>query len=239
MKPDEAGKGMAVVKLAALAGLLLAGLLVARSATAGDVLSAEFIASVADSTWAPVLFVVLYVAATALAMPSAAILTLVGGAVFGLFWGTVLTTVAANLGATAAFFLARSLGRGGVERLAGAHLNRFDDAICEYGFRCLLVLRLIPLVPFNALNFVSGLTALRWPTYAIATALGILPGTIVYTLFADAILAGSQEASREAFLKVLISGGLLVMLTFFPAVKRRLSQRSGSADPSPTATTKL
>lgn len=234
MTPDEAGKGMAVVKLAALAGLLLAGLLVARSATAGDVLSAEFIASVADSTWAPALFVVLYVAATALAMPGA-ILTLAGGAVFGPVWGTVLTMVGANLGATAAFFMARSLGRGGVERLAGARLKRFDDAVCNHGLRCLLVLRLIPLVPFNALNFASGLTALRWPTYAIATALGILPGTIVYTLFAHAILAGSQEASREAFLKVLISGGLLVMLTLLPAVKRRLRQTPGSVDPSPTA----
>ncbi len=234
MKPDEPGKGAAVVKLAALVGLLLAGLLVARSTTAGDVLSAEFIASLADSTWAPVLFVVLYVAATALAMPGA-ILTLAGGAVFGLFWGTVLTTVAANLGATAAFFVARSLGRDGVERLIGARLKRFDDAICDSGLQCLLVLRLIPVVPFNALNFASGLTALRWPTYAAATALGILPGTIVYTMFADAILAGSQGASREAFLKVLITGGLLVMLTFLPAIKRRLARTSGSAGPSPTS----
>ncbi len=223
MKPDESGKGAAVVKLAALAGLLLAGLLVARSTIAGNVLSAAFIASLADSTWAPVLFVVLYVAASALAMPGA-ILTLAGGAVFGPFWGTVLTMVGANLGATAAFFIARSLGRDGVERLAGARLKTFDDAICDYGFQCLLVLRLIPLVPFNALNFAFGLTALRWPTYAIATALGILPGTIVYTMFADAILAGSQEASREAFLKVLIYGGLLVMLTFLPAIKRRLAR---------------
>ncbi len=226
MKQDEAGRGATLVKLAALVGLLLAGFLVARSTSAGDVLSVEFIASLAGSPWAPVLFVVVYVAATASAMPGA-ILTLAGGAVFGLFWGTVLTTVGANLGATAAFFIARSLGRDGVERLAGARLQRFDDAICDHGLQCLLVLRLIPLVPFNALNFASGLTALRWPTYAIGTALGILPGTIVYTMFADAILAGSQEASRAAFLKVLISGGLIVMLTFLPAIKRRLTRTAG------------
>ncbi|GMR12482.1 MAG: TVP38/TMEM64 family protein [Gemmatimonadota bacterium] len=234
MRPDQVGKGAAVAKLATLAGLLLAGFLVARSTTAGEVLSAEFIQSMADSRWAPVSFVVLYTVATALAMPGF-ILTLAGGAVFGWFWGTVLNAVAANLGATAAFFIARRLGRNGVERLAGARLKRFDDAICDYGFQCLLVLRLIPLVPFNALNFASGLTALRWPKYAIATAVGILPGTIVYTIFADAIIAGAREASREAFLMVLISGGLLVMLTFLPAIKRRLARTSGSATPSPTA----
>ncbi len=197
MKQDEAGRGATFVKLAALVGLLLAGFLVARSTRAGDVLSAEFITSLAGSPWAPVLFVVVYVAATASAMPGA-ILTLAGGAVFGLFWGTVLTTVAANLGATAAFFIARSLGRDGVERLAGARLQRFDDAICDYGLQCLLVLRLVPLVPFNALNFASGLTALRWPTYAIGTALGILPGTIVYTMFADAILPPVPYARMDA-----------------------------------------
>lgn len=221
-----------MVKLAALAGLLLAGFLVARFATAGDVLSAELITSLADSKWAPVLFVVLYVGATALAMPGA-ILTLAGGAVFGPLWGTVLTMVGANLGATAAFFIARSLGRDGVERLAGARLKAFDNTVCDYGLKCLLMLRLIPLVPFNALNFGYGLTALPWPTYAIGTALGILPGTIVYTMFADAILAGSQEASRAAFLKVMIFGGLLVMIMLLPAIKRRLTWASGATDPSP------
>lgn len=221
-----------MVKLAALVGLLLAGFLVARFATAGDVLSAELITSLADSKWAPVLFVVLYVGATALAMPGA-ILTLAGGAVFGPLWGTVLTMVGANLGATAAFFIARSLGRDGVERLAGARLKAFDNTVCDYGLKCLLMLRLIPLVPFNALNFGYGLTALPWPTYAIGTALGILPGTIVYTMFADAILAGSQEASRAAFLKVMIFGGLLVMIMLLPAIKRRLTRASGAADPSP------
>ncbi len=223
-----------MVKLAALVGLLLAGFLVARFATAGDVLSAELIASLVDSKWAPVLFVVLYVGATALAMPGA-ILTLAGGAVFGPLWGTVLTMVGANLGATAAFFIARSLGRDGVERIAGARLKAFDNAVCDYGLKCLLMLRLIPLVPFNALNFGYGLTALPWPTYAIGTALGILPGTIVYTMFADAILAGSQEASRAAFLKVMIFGGLLVMIMLLPAIKRRLTRASGAADPSPTS----
>ena len=228
----ENGKGVALFRLAALAGLLLASILVARSARVGEVLTVEFISSLGESTWAPIVFVGVYIGATALAMPGA-ILTLVGGAVFGLFWGTVLTTLAANTGATVAFFLARSLGRDGVERLAGPRLRKFDDAICDYGLQCLLVLRLIPLVPFNVLNFASGLTALRWPTYAIATGLGILPGTIVYTMFADAILSGSQDASQAAFLRVLVSGSLLVTLTFLPAVKRRLKRTREPVDLSP------
>ena len=77
------------------------------------------------------------------------------------------------------------------------------------------------MVPFNLLNFTSGLTALPWRTYAAATAVGILPGTLIYTFFADAILSGSREATRGAFVRVLIAGGLLVLLSFVPTLARR------------------
>ncbi len=70
--------------------------------------------------------------------------------------------------------------------------------------------------------FASGLTALRWRSYAAATALGILPGTLVYTFFADAILRGSREATRGAFVRVAIAGSLLILLSFAPALARRL-----------------
>ena len=86
-----------------------------------------------------------------------------------------------------------------------------STAIVErHGFQGLLTLRLIPLVPFNALNFGSGLMTLRWRTYAIATVVGILPGTAIYTFFADALLQGSQEASRDALARLILAGALLV-----------------------------
>ena len=109
-------------------------------------------------------------------------------------------------------------------------MRRLDTVAGRHGFRGLLVLRLIPAVPFNVLNFGPGLTAMTWKAYAGATALGIIPGTAVYTLFADALLQGSQDASRTAFGRVLLAGVLLAALTLIPAVlKKRGISLPGSA----------
>ena len=86
----------------------------------------------------------------------------------------------------------------------------------------MLVLRLVPLVPFNALNFGSGLTSLRWPDYALATVVGILPGTLVYTFFADALVLGSTQAGREASVRLWIAAGLFLALSLIPVVARKL-----------------
>ena len=222
----DPGGGRAYVKLALFALLIFSGLLLARFTPLGALLTQEGIGSaigeLRGSGWAPVLFIALYAGATAMAIPGT-ILTLAGGALFGFFWGTVFNTIAANIGANLAFLVARLLGREGIERLCGPRLARLDDATKEHGFQGLFLLRLVPLVPFNALNFGSGLTALRWRTYALATVIGIFPGTVVYTMFADALLQGSQEASREALLRVLISGALLVFLSFLPKIMKKLN----------------
>ncbi len=221
------GRG-ALLRLAVLAALLAAGALAAAFTPLGEYLSRDGIGQAIEwlrgSRWAPVVYVFVYAAATGLAIPGS-VLTLAGGAMFGVVWGTVYTTIAANIGANLAFGVGRFLGRDGVRRLAGDRLDALDRATSEHGFQGLLTLRLIPVVPFNALNFGSGLTSIGWGTYALATAIGIFPGTLVYTMFADALLAGSREASRDALLRVLFSGGLLVLLSFLPAIARRLGIR--------------
>ena len=223
------------VKLGALVALVAGGALLAILSPLGSYLSREGVGEaitwLRGSTAAPLVYVVVYAAATALAIPGS-ILTLAGGAMFGVLWGTVYTTIAANIGANLAFGVGRVLGRDGIERLAGSRLEALDRATETHGFRGLLTLRLIPAVPFNALNFGSGLTSIRWPTYAGATAIGIFPGTLVYTMFADALLAGSQEASRDALLRVLLSGALLVLLSFLPVLARRLGIRIPGATAS-------
>ena len=218
----------ALLRLAILAGILLGGGVAAALTPAGDYLSREGIGQAIEwlrgSTAAPIIYITVYTAATALAIPGS-ILTIAGGAMFGVLWGTVYTTVGANLGANAAFGIARYLGRGGIERIAGSRLDGLDRATENHGFRGLLALRLIPAVPFNALNFGSGLTSIRWSRYAVATLIGIFPGTLVYTMFADALLVGSQEASRDALVRVLIAGALLVLLSFLPTLVKRLKIR--------------
>ncbi len=203
----------------------------ARLTPLGEHLSREGIGQAVEwlrgNPLAPAVFVGTYAAFTALALPGA-VLTLAGGAVFGFGWGVAYNTIAANLGANAAFLIARNLGRDGVRRLAGDDsktLARLDSVVARHGFRGLLTLRLIPLVPFNALNFGSGLTNLKWSAYAAATAIGIVPGTVVYTFFADALLQGSQEASRGALVRLLAAGVLLAALSFLPALLKRLRVR--------------
>ena len=231
MAEVESGRAGALVKLGILVVILLAGLLIAPRTPLGPYLTREGIFQVMD--WlrdhpiAPVIFVALYAGATALAVPGT-ILTLAGGALFGLYWGTLFNLLAANIGANAAFLIARTLGRDGVRKLMGddsSVLARLDGIVERHGFQGLLTLRLIPLIPFNALNFGSGLMSLSWRTYAAATVIGIVPGTAVYTFFADALLEGSREATVEAWTRVAFAGVLLVLLSLLPAILKRLGVR--------------
>jgi len=228
---DVNNRWSGVLKLAILAVLVVAGILLVRFTPVGGLLSREGIlrgvAYLRASPVAPLIFVPLYAGAVALAIPGT-IPTLAGGAVFGLWWGTVFNWLGATIGANLAYLLARFLGRDGIEELLGEKarkwpaMEKLDRAVQAHGFRGMLTLRLIPVVPFNALNFGGGLVGMSWPTYALATGLGILPGTFVYTMFADALLEGSTQASRQAFVRMAVAGALLVFLSFLPAILKRL-----------------
>ena len=228
---ERKGRAGALLKLGAFVLVIIGGYLIAKATPAGDYLTREGIGQGIDwlrgNPWAPVIFVGIYTTATALAVPGT-ILTLAGGAVFGFYWGTLYNFIAANIGANAAFLIARSLGGDAVGRLIGKDskvLNKLDGIVERHGFRGLLTLRLIPLAPFNALNFGAGLMRLKWRDYAIATLVGILPGTAIYTFFADALLQGSQEASRDALWRLIAAGVLLVLLSFLPAILKKMNVR--------------
>ena len=218
-------RARAALKLLALAAILGGAWFIVQTTPARDYFTREGVGRVAETLrhawWAPAAFVAVYVVACALDF-SGAVLTLAGGAIFGFWWGSLLNTIGANLGATVAFWVARGLGHDSVRALLGDRMAGFDRFAQEAGFTWLLRLRLIPFVPFNLLNFAAGLTAMPWRRYAAATAIGILPATLVYSFFATALLAESQEASRAALVRVLIAGGLLILLSFVPAVGRRL-----------------
>lgn len=228
---DVKNRNRGLMRLLALATVIAGGILIASFTPLGGYLSREGVARGVEvlrgSSLAPLIFVPIYAGAVAVGIPGT-ILTLAGGAVFGLWWGTLLNWLGATIGANLAYLLARFLGREGITQLLGARvekwpaMERLDRAVGEHGFRGMLTLRLIPVVPFNALNFGGGLVGMSWPSYAVSTALGILPGTFVYTMFADALLQGSTEASRDAFLRMAISGVLLVILSFLPVILKKL-----------------
>ncbi|MDP9377589.1 MAG: TVP38/TMEM64 family protein, partial [Actinomycetota bacterium] len=128
---------------------------------------------------APVVFVLLYAALTVLLIPGA-VRSLLAGALFGPVWGTVLTVVAATIGASAAFLIARSVGRAHVERIAGPRITQIDRWITDRGLGAVLFVRLVPLFPFNTVNYAAGLTGLRLRTFAFGTLVGVIPGTTAY-----------------------------------------------------------
>lgn len=222
------------LKLLSLLAFILTGVLVVRFTPLGGLLSRQGVIRgveyLRQSPVAPLIFVPVYAGAVALAIPGT-IPTLAGGAVFGLWWGTLLNWLGATIGANLAYLLARFLGRDGIRQLLGkkaeewSAMDRLDRAVKAHGFRGMLTLRLIPVVPFNALNFGGGLVGMGWPGYALATGIGILPGTFVYTMFADALLEGSTRASRDAFLRMAVAGLLLVFLSFLPALLKRFRVR--------------
>jgi len=225
-----------LLKLLGLVAVLVAAAYALQASPARGVFTlqgaAKLVAALRELWWAPFAFVAAYTVAAALDF-SGLVLTLAGGAVFGFWWGALLNLVGANLGASAAFWIARLLGREGLHALLGSRLAGLDRLAQQVGFAWLLRLRLIPVVPFNLLNFASGLTAMPWRTYAAATAVGVVPATLVYTFFADALLSGSHEAGHRAFVRVLVAGALLVLLSFVPTIARKVGFTVRASDRPP------
>lgn len=125
-------------------------------------------------------FFTLYVVVTALSIPGAAVMSLAGGAIFGLFWGTLIISFASTLGATLCFIGSRFLFRGFVEKRFVQAYERIDRGLKSEGVFYLFSLRLIPAIPFFLINLVFGLTRMKTTTFFIVSQIGMLPGTIAY-----------------------------------------------------------
>ncbi|WP_300659277.1 FAD-dependent oxidoreductase [Hydrogenophaga sp.] len=158
----------------------------------------------------------LYVVATALSFPGAAIITLAGGAIFGLWWGTLLVSFASSLGATLAFLVSRFVLRDSIEAQFGNRLAEINRGIEKDGAFYLFTLRLIPVVPFFVINLVMGLTKMKALTFYAVSQIGMLAGTLVY------VNAGTQLAQIDS-LKGILSPALLgsfVLLGVFPLIAK-------------------
>ncbi len=167
------------------------------------------------------LYVALYAGQTALSLPGATILTLAGGFLFGTLLGALYVNVAATTGATLAFLAARYLLHAAVERRFGPRLESIQAGFARNAFAFLLTLRLIPLFPFFLVNLAAGLTRVRLGTYVLATAIGILPASLVFSNAGRQL--GSIESLRDvASPRVLGAFVLLGLLALAPVAYHRL-----------------
>jgi pyruvate/2-oxoglutarate dehydrogenase complex dihydrolipoamide dehydrogenase (E3) component/uncharacterized membrane protein YdjX (TVP38/TMEM64 family) len=158
----------------------------------------------------------IYITVTGLSLPGATVLTLAGGAIFGLLWGTVIVSFASSIGATLAFLAARFLFRDAVKSRFCCRIQEIDEGINRDGAFYLLTLRLIPLFPFFMINLALGLTALKTRTYYWVSQVGMLAGTLIY------VNAGTQLAKIES-MSGIVSPALLgsfVLLGLFPLLAK-------------------
>ena len=167
---------------------------------------------------AALLFFLAYVAVTGLSLPGAAMMTLVAGAIFGLFWGTILVSFASSIGATLAFLASRFLLRDWVQSRFGERLRAINSGVAKEGGFYLFTLRLVPVFPFFMINLLMGLTPMGAATFYWVSQVGMLAGTLVY------VNAGTQLAGISSFSGIL-SPGLIAsfaLLGIFPLIAKKI-----------------
>jgi len=163
-------------------------------------------------------YMLVYIAVTGLSLPGATILTLAGGAVFGIFWGTLIVSFASTIGATLAFLAARFLFRDTVHAKFGARLKAIDEGVEKEGGFYLFTLRLVPVFPFFMINLLMGLTNMRVSVFYLVSQVGMLAGTVVY------VNAGTQLAKIDSLAGILSPAllGSFVLLGIFPLLAKKI-----------------
>lgn len=225
------GKG-AIFKALLLVVFIAVAVYVVRFTAVKDLLTVERMKHFLDTSglWAPVIFIAIYTVGICLFVPGT-VLTTIGAAIFGAYWGFLYVLIAAILGASAAFFIGRYLGRDFAASVIGDRLRRYDEAIERNGFATVLYLRLI-YFPFTAMNFGMGLTRVRFRDYFWGTVLGIIAGTFIITFFVGTIKevwAGGDWSKLWSF-KVVFSVALFVFSLFIPKIIKKIRKEETHAD---------
>lgn len=170
-------------------------------------------------SWAAVAYIGLFTLLPAFFFP-VAVLALAGGLLFGLLWGSLYTFLGAILNCTLMFFLARYVGRQKVQALLNKKRNvRWQQLLSgNTGFLLLVVLRLIPAVPYNLINYAFGLSSMPYPTYILASAIGIIPGTVAFINIGDKVLdmRSSDFWAAIGFLLLLLAATALLGRQLYP-----------------------
>jgi len=219
---DRQSNTLAILRLGLLAVLLIifgGGLITLGTDGMGDLLE-----QASESRWGIVGFIAVYILLVVAFAPGTAA-TITSAVVFGFGTGLFVSLIGASIGATAAFVISRALGRDGAVALLGDRLASIDEFLGKREFISLLILRLLPVVPFNGLNYASGLSSVKLRNYVPATILGILPGT---TLTTFTVSRAGEPSSAGFIFGVILTVVAIIVSTVL--AKRATSRRS--IDPS-------
>lgn len=227
----------ALFRLGALLLLLVVVGVVASRSGLLDLRDPEALLSAIDSVRAvpgiQLWFVLAYIVVATFGLPATP-LTLAGGILFGTALGSGLNWLGATGGATGTYLLARAVGGDSLRGLLGGQAARLDLLAGKRGFGTLFRLRLLPVIPFNALSFTAALSGIGLRPYVAATGLGILPGTIIYTYFAGSLVGGVSGASSAARTNLIVASILLLLLSFLPTIIKKVRGESSTPAEQPT-----
>ncbi len=180
--------------------------------------------------WGPAVFFLIYVAGTVAAIPGAA-MTVAGGALFGSFWGTILVLHAATVGASLAFLISRYFARESIVRWLGKNeqFQRLDRLTEKHGAIMVALTRLVPIFPFNLLNYGFGLTSVPFWTYVFWSWLCMAPGTILYVVGSDAIFTAAARGEVPWSLVVVLLVAVVVLAVLVNFARKKLQMKESLA----------
>ncbi len=219
---EESRAGL-LKKLGILA-LIIALILAVRASGATEYLEQERLRDLIQGygVWAPIIYMSIYTVAPALFLPGLP-LTIAAGVLFGPFWGVVYSIISATLGACVAFLVSRYLARGWIEnKLKSPRWRHLDEQVEKHGWKMVAFTRLIPLFPFNLLNYAFGLTRIKFTHYALATFLFMLPGCIAFITFSSSLLDVIRGRISPTF---LVGLALVIGVSLLPLLIRRYQAR--------------
>jgi uncharacterized membrane protein YdjX (TVP38/TMEM64 family) len=210
---------------------ILGAIFLVRYTPIRSYLNAQTLGDFLDSAgiWAPLVYILIYALGVCLFVPGT-LLTGLGAAIFGAYWGFLYVWVGAMFGSAAAFLIGRTLGREFAAGLIGNKLAKYDDAIARNGFATVLYLRLV-YFPFTPMNFGMGLTKVRFRDYLWGTGLGIIVGTFIFTFFIGTLkeVWTSGDWRQLISLNVALSIALFIFSFFIPKLIKKIKHQ-----PNPT-----
>jgi uncharacterized membrane protein YdjX (TVP38/TMEM64 family) len=222
-KPPSAAGG-AVIKAVIFLVFIVGAIVLLRYTPIRGYLNADALGGLLESAgwWAPPLFILVYAVGVCLFIPGT-LLTGLGAAIFGPYWGFLWVWIGAMLGSAGGFVIGRTLGREFAASLIGDRLKKYDRAIERNGLAVVLYLRLV-YFPFTPMNFGMGLTRVRFVDYLTGTGLGIIVGTFIFTFFIGTLkdVWASGNWSELLSFNVFFSIALFVFSFFIPRIIKRI-----------------
>ncbi|MGD8981780.1 MAG: TVP38/TMEM64 family protein [Desulfobacterales bacterium] len=224
MKKPTKKTSKPIFKAIVFVAFIVGAIFLIRFTPVKNYLTADALGSFLEAAglWAPVVYMMIYAVGVCLFLPGT-LLTGLGAAIFGAYWGFLYVWIGAMMGASAAFFIGRTLGRDFAASLIGNKLKKYDDAIERNGFATVLYLRLV-YFPFTPMNFGMGLTKVRFRDYVAGTGLGIIVGTFIFTFFIGTLkdVWASGNWGELISFKVFFSIGLFVFSFFIPKIIKKI-----------------